>query len=348
MGVKFGYATQGMFSFFTKEASYGAAVTVNGTNFMTLKGAKIKVEWPDDVSDDSDMITGYEVGTTQEILQAKVRITITEERSHPSFVAGARALVFGSNTPAQDGAFAAYRHKAVAMANSGTLPSINGIVIVGGIQRLYKGLVADSYKESASKDGYLSTELVLIGNGTRVANADSFPAWTSESWLKARNIRCWLETGANIAIAATPTQGTEDISSATPDALSTRFLSYEFGFNNSVDPQLDNLGMDIGKRTYSLKIGLTHNDGTELGYYEAQDNCAVEIDLDSGTLIDAGGAFKFGSNLVIPRSRIKSAPLPDGGETGRLPVDLDFTLLDDATNAVAIAHTYVAAAAFIA
>jgi hypothetical protein len=337
-----------MFSFFTKEASYGAAVTVNGTNFLTLKGAKIKVEWPDDVADDSDMVTGTEFGTSQEILQAQVRITITEERSHSSFVAGARALTLGSNTPAQDGAETAYRHKGVLMANSASLPSINGIVVLGGNQLLYKGLVAQSYKENAAKGGYLTTELVLVGNGTRVANADSFPAWVDEAWLKARNLRCWLETGANISLDAAPTQGAESISSATPDALSTRFRSYEFSVDNKTEFQLDNLGVDIDRRDASFKIEMDYSDATEIGYYTAQDNCAVEVDLDSGSLVDPQGAFKFGCRTRIPRCRIKSAPIPDGGETGRLGSSLDFKILDDATNPVVETFTYIAAAALLA
>lgn len=348
MAIKFGYTTQGMFSFFTKEASYGAAVTVNGTNFMTLKGAKIKVEWPDNVSDDADMVTGYEFGTSQEILQAQVRITITQERSHPSFVAAARAIILGSNTPTQDGAETAYSHKAVPMANSAALPSINGIVVIGGEQRLYKGLVAQSYKESASKDGYVQTELVLVGNGTRTVSADSFPAWVEESWLKARNIRCWLETGTDISIAATPAQGAENISSATPDALSTRFRSYEFSYENDVEFKLDNLGTDIGRRKAALKISLDYTANTEIGYYENQANCAVEVNLDSGSVVDPQGAMKFGMITRVPRCRIKSAPLPDGGEPGRLGADLDFTILDDGTNDEVILHTYIAAAALIA
>lgn len=348
MALKYGYATQGMFSFKTKEASYGAAVTINSSNFFSLLGAKIKVEWPDLVADDGDMITGSEFPTEQEIQEADTRIIITEERAHPSFVAAAMALATGSNTPAQDGALVAYRHLAVPMAAGSAMPSINAVVELGGIKRLYKGLFAESVKISGQKGGYINCELVLRGNGSRPADVTAFVASISESWLKVRNIRAWMESGANISISATPAQGAEDISSATPDVLSNRFKSFEFSWSNNPEKQLDNLGVDHGVRAAALKFGLTHNDGTEVGYYEAQDNLACEIDLDSGTIIASTGAFKYGLDMIFPLGRLKKAPLPDGGTTGILDAEYEVLLMDNGTDPLFKCYTYNAIAAFLA
>ncbi len=346
--AKYGFATEGMFSFLTKEVSYGAAVVINSTNFFSLRGAKIKVEWPDDVKDDGDMVTGHEFPTTQEILQAQTRITITEDKAHPAFVAAAMAIAAGSNTPAQDGVLTAFRHKAVPIAYGSAMPTINGVVKIGGGQYLYKGLFAESVKISAKKGDYLSCELVLRGNGSRTTDATSFVAWPAESWFKSRNIRAWKESGANISISPTPVQGAEDISSATPAALAPRLESFDFSWANNPELQLDNLGVDMGRRAASLKYSLLYDDTTEIGHYANQDNLALEFDLDSGTIIAATGAFKYGIDLIVPCCSLKAAPIPDGGETKILKADYDVTIKDDGTNPIFEFYTYTSIAAFIA
>jgi hypothetical protein len=169
----------------------------------------------------------------------------------------------------------------------------------------------------------------------------------TESWLKARNTRCWLETEGNISIDAAPTQGAESISSATPDSLSSRIRSWEWSINNAPEWQLDNLGVDLGRRQYSVKISLDYSTTTEIGYYTAQDTCALDIDIDSGTLI-AAAVFKYGSRVRIPAAQIKAAPLPDGSEPGKLGCDLEFTVLDNGTDEEIQCFTYIAAAALLA
>jgi len=346
--AKYGWATKAMFSFKKKEATYDAAVTINSTNWFGVRGCKIKLEWPDIVMDNADSISGYEFPTQQEIAQNDVKITLTEERCHASFLGAAMALASGVCTSTKDGAFNAWQHYSYPSALNANV-SVNGMVMIGTTQYLYKGLVAESVKISAGKEGYLNCEIVLRGSGTRAVDATAFidpPA--NEPWLKVRNIRAWLESGTDITIDTTPAQGAENISSATPTPLVTRFRSFEFGWTNNIEKQLDNVGIDTGKRNATCKFSLVYSDGTELANYTAQDNLAFEVNLDSGTVIDAGGAYKWGFILIVSSGRLKVAPIPDGSQTGILTADYEFLVMDDTVNPGFLAFTYNGISQYIA
>lgn len=343
-----GWATKIMLSLFKKEATYDAGVTMSDVNACTFTGFKGKVDWPDSVAADDDTISGYEFGTSQEILEQNVGLTISQERSHPNFVIGLAALTLGAISSAKDGANDAYTHTITPSASNASNPSIQGEVLCGAVQFAYKGLKADNLKISGDKGSYLKTECKMTGSGTRATSATAFAAAISEGWLKFRDSKIWIESGANISIDTTPAQGAENISSGTPTALTSRIQSFEFNWDNANEKQFQSQDIQPGRRKAGLKISVYFNDITEMNYYINQTNLAVELNLTSSTKIDADGALYYGIIIQVPRCRLKSVPMPDAGATGPLTVDLDLTILDDTVNDAVQITGFNAVAAYLA
>jgi hypothetical protein len=348
-----GWQDQVMMSLFTKEAAYDAGVTMNATNACGMKGFECDVEWSDTVTDDKDSVSGTEHGTDQEITAQGVDITYKESRCKPNTLAAFSNLVLGARTSTQDGAFTAYKHKITPVAVGTVLPSIQIEHKKGAVQYAYKGVKGGSLNLSGEAGGYLALEAALKGSGTRATSATAFVAAIAESWLKVSNCKVWMETGANIAIGATLGQGTEDISSATPDDLKVRLKSFNVGWDNGLEGQAGFGGagvfqdIDYGRRKCELSFSLLFYDATELAYFTAQDPCAIEFDL-KGALIAAGGAMYYGAQIVVPRFKIKKAPLPKGGAGDILTCDFECDVQDDGTNAPLIIEAYTAKAAYLA
>jgi hypothetical protein len=344
-----------MMSLFKKEASYNAGVTMNSANACELSGFDSEpADWPDELPTDEGEVTGSEQATVQEILRNKVEIAYSEPKAKPNSLTGLAALVLGNIVSVQDGGLAAYRHYITPIAWNTPLPSIQ-VEEKAGNQWAYTGVVGKSLKISGKQDGFISLAAQLIGSGSRVTSATGFAAKISESWLKTTQIKVWLETGANISITATPSQDVEDISSATPDDLKVRIMSFDFewdnqnhlnyGYGSSVLQENDK----GGERKASLKFSLYLDDTTilnELDYYLNQDVTAIEFD-SKGALIAAGGTMYYGMSLVIPAFKIKK--ITRKAARGDLhSLDVDTTIINDGSNPVVKLHTYTAKAAYLA
>lgn len=348
-----GHADEAMMSLFLKETAYDAGVTMNASNACSMKGFEMDVEWSDKVTDDKDTVSNKEFGTDQEITSYGVDITYKESRCKPNTLAGLAKLVMGACTSTKDGANDGYTHRITPVAVGTALPTMQVEHIKGGLQYAYKGVAGSSLKLSGEAGGYLALECAMKGSGTRSTSATGMVAKISESWMKLSSMKVWMETGANIAIDATPSQAVEDISSATPDALSTRMKSFSFSFDNGLDLQpgfggeMVAQGADFGRRKIECSVTLLFNDATELAYFTAQDACALEFDL-AGAVIDADGTLKYGMSLQITRAKIKKAPLPKGGVNDILTCDIEFDVQDDGTNSACILEVYNAQAAYLA
>lgn len=350
---KLGWNRQLMVSAFTKEATYDAGITHSTSTSCSLVGYEFTPEYTDKVVNDKDEVTGYEHGTRQEIISYGNRFTLKFAKLKPNDLAFIASLVLGSSTPSQDPGKTAYRHKIVPVTVGTELPSCALVHLDGGIQTEYTGIKGSTLKISGEEGGILAGECGMIGSGTRAANAESFVASISESWMLMSGGKVWLETGTDRSISAAATQGTEDISSATPDNLSPRVKSFEFGWNNNLqeEPGVGGagvlLGLSYGRRALeTAKIVVRFNDATEAGYYTSQAGCSVELDF-KGALIASGGTMYFGCQLVLRNGILKAYPKPEGGAGDILTQTLDWEALSDSTGVFEI-NVYTAQAAYLA
>lgn len=353
MITKKGWDHQLMLSLFKKETTYDAGVVMTGGNACLMKGFEGAAEWDDKVQDDKDLITGQEWGTDQEILMQGVKLQYKETRCKPNTLAGLVALVFGTDTPTQDGAFTAYKHKSSPIALGSALPSIQAEEKFGGLQYAYTGMKGNSLEIGGEAGGYLHLTADLIGSGSRATSATAFAAAITESWMKVGNCKVWMENGTAITIAATLTQGAQNISSGTPAVLGPRFKSFTFKHDNGLEKQ-DGFGgglvaqdIDYGRRKAELKFTLMFNDGTELTHYLNQTPLAIEFDL-KGALVAAGGSMYSGGQLIIPRFKLKKAPQPKGGVNDKLTCEFECDIESDGTNPPYIIETYNAIPAYLA
>jgi hypothetical protein len=355
MITKKGWQQELMMSLYKKEATYDAAVTINASNFCTLKGfSDYDPDWADEVSDDLETVSGSEYATEQEIIKQGFSLTYEEPKARPNTIIGMIAGAFGSLTPTQDGGFTAYKHKGNPVTVGTGLPSFNLIGKKGGIQYLQKGCMVNSVELSGEEAGPVKLSAEIFGSGTRATDATSFVAKVSEPRLYAKDSKLWLEDGASISIDATLTQGLENISSGTPTSLGPRVKSWRWKFMNNLEGQGGFGGggvfqdMDYGRRAVELAMTLRFNDTTELDYYLNQTNLALELDCKTTTLVAAGGSFYYGFQLVVPSFKLKKAPMPKGGVGDVLTQDFEIIILDNGTNPISIFEGYSAKAAYFA
>jgi hypothetical protein len=354
MITKKGWASQLMMSLYGKEATYNAGVTMSGTTACSMQGFESEVTWPDTVVNDKAEVTGKEHGYDQEITQQAVELTYKEPKAKPNTIAGLAALGLGSVTSTQDGALAAYRHKIVPVAAGSALPSVQVESKIGGIQYGYKGIKCKTLKLSGEAGNMVSLEAGLMGSGTRTTSATAFPSAISESWLKLRDCKVWMENGSTISIAASLTQDAQNISSGAPASLGARLKSFEWSWDNALEGQVGFGGAgvfqdaDYGQRKAALKFTMLFNDSTELDHFLNQRPLAIEFDLKGTGPIATGGAYYYGMQLIVPRFKLKAAPLPKGAAGEVLTCELDCEVFEDGTNPASIIEVYTAKPAYLA
>ena len=350
---------QFMASLGDKEATYdaGPAAWTLGAAFQLHEIGEGLVEWADTVVTDRETVHGTQHATFSELVRKDARFSYTEPRVRPHSLAGWAALTGGVVTSTQDGAFAAYRHKITPIAANLALPSIGIQEKSAGEQKKYTGVCAD--RLNLKRAGALwSLDLSMIGSGTRADAADAMPTKILDPYLPWSKTKSWLESGANISIAATPTQGTQDISAGTPKNLSlARMLDAEFWWTNDLQ----------GEHGYTpsgalAKSDLPHGQGrmghfrttllvetselaNERAYFENQTKLAIEIEVDTGTIIAAGGAMKYGFDLIIPSTRLSGSVR--AVDTGFVTLTLEGDTFDDGINPPFILYVYAAQSAYL-
>ncbi|MDI6808265.1 MAG: phage tail tube protein [Candidatus Eisenbacteria bacterium] len=353
MITKKGWASKFMISAYKKETAYDAGVTMSAANAYSMKGFSAEVDWDDKVVTDKDDITGTEEGTDQELVEQGLKIAYKETNAKPNSVIAMAGLVGGSITSTQDGALIAYKHKVVRVALGTAIPSIQAEALIGDLQYAFKGVKGSRFKLSGEASGMVSLEADLIGSGTRAISTTSFVAAVTESWLKMRDCKVWMESGNAISISPALVQAAEDISSGTPRALGVRLKSFSFEFDNAGEKQVGSGGggvgqdYDYGRRKSALAINLLYNDSTELGDFINQNPLAVEFDLKGAGPIAQGGTLYYGVQLIIPRTKLKKAPWPKGAANDILTCDLDIEVFEDGTNPPFILEGYNAKAAYL-
>lgn len=355
MANKMGWNSQIMASFFKKEASYNAGVTMTAPNACSLKGfGNGPAAWKDKVVNDKDEVSGLEHGYDQEIVEKGLEMSLSFPKAKPNDLIGLSALALGAIASTQDGALAAYKHKITPVAAGTDLPSIQVEEKWGGVQQYaYQGLKVNTLKISGKAGDLVSIEASLIGSGTRTESVTAFVASISESWLKVNQMTAWLENGAAISIDSALTQAAENISSGTPRDIKAVIDSFEVTYNNNLEPIVGFGGagvlnsLDYKRRAIELKFSMLFKDKTDLDHYLNQTAYAFEVDL-KGSLIAVGGTMYYGAQIIVPRFKLKAPPLPKGGPGDFLKADFECEVFEDGTNAPLIIEAYNAIPAYLA
>lgn len=343
-----------------KENVYGsgpAAWTAGAASSMLdFEESSAVATWDDTVVNDLDVVTGKELISIQEIPRESVRLTYQEPRAKPHSIAGLMALCMGTVAATQDGAFLAWRQK-ITKAASTALPSIGAIAkFEAGDQRQMRGLKGDSWSLSINGP-YLQFQSEMIGSGYRATDATAFPASISESWLRTGDARIFIKdtAGTPITTSGAPTQGSANLGGSEVN-FSTRVRSLTINWNNSHAAEAGYRASTAKLRgnfhpvrragTMSLAIDVdTATEATDLAYYLTQKQLAFELNVDSGVLIDAAGAFKYGIAVIIPRVQLTSIPRSSTDEFDVLT--FEGAILDDGTNSELIGYTWNAVDAYL-
>lgn len=350
---KSGWNSQIMASFYGKEPTYNAGVTMSGSTACSLKGfSNGPAEWKDTVINDKEEVTGKEFGYDQELVEKGLEMTLSFPKAKPNDLIGLAALTLGSVTSTQDAALTAYKHKMVPIAAGTPLPSIQVEEKWGGVQQYaYKGVKSNTLKISGKGGGLVSVESGVIGSGTRSESATAFVPSIIESWLKVNQMLAWLENGAAISISPALTQGGQNIGAA-PRDIKAVLDTFEVIYNNNQEPIVGFGGagvlndLEYKRRTVDLKFTMLFQNKTDLDYYLNQTAYAFEVDL-KGALIAAGGTMYYGGQIIIPRFKLKTAPIPKGGPGDMLRADFDCEVFEDGTNPPIIIEGYNAKASYL-
>ena len=343
-----------MASVFEKEAAFAGGKTHTNSTSCSFRGFEFDPGYADTVTTDKDEVTGKEHGYDQEITAQGNNPTLKFARVRPNDLAAWASLVLGSTTPAKDGVLTAYRHRIVPVTDGTALPSVSVVHKIGGVQTEFKGVKGNTMKISGEAGGFLAAEFGLMASGQRAINAANIAAAITESWLKMSDALFFLETGADITIAASPTQGAENISSATPDNLSVRAKTFELSWDNKMEgqPGFGGAGylqdLIYGRRAGTFRSSIQFASAAEIAYFTGQSTCALEVNLKSTVIIASTGAMYYGMGIIIPRAKIKAFPNQKGGVNDSLTQDFEFDIYDDGTNSPLIMDVFSAQAAYLA
>lgn len=356
MGIKRGWNQDVAISTLTEEDGgvYGAGVaTVDATTHTTEKGFLSEREWADEIVTDKSEVTGTEHGTDQEITEKRTGGTMTFPKGQAHWMGFYGAAVLGDITTTQDATNDGYLHNFEPVAEGTQLKSWQLLHSIGGQQRTFKGCKGGSLKISGEENGYISAEMVWMGDGSREKTSETYPAKPVSAWVPFNLANIFMENGAAISIASAPrTQGTQNISSGSPVTLNARVKSFEAMFNNNLEPIPGSGGLGLlndieyGRRTVELKLTMRFEDQTELDHYLAQDALALEINVKGGVL-DSGAYFE-GFILIIPRFKLKAPPLATGDPDSVLEIELEADVQDDGTNSAWLLDVYNATAVYLA
>jgi hypothetical protein len=334
---------------------YDAGVAVvDNTTHTAAKGFLQEREWNDGIATDKEEVTGTEHGTDQEITEKRTGGTLGFPKGLAHWIGFYGAAVLGAVTVTPDGGPSAYRHAITPVVEGTSLKSWQLFHKIGGQQYKYTGCKGNSLKISGEEEGYILAELGWMGSGTRAKDTESLVAVPSSSWTPINLADVFMESGANISITAQASwaQGAENISSATPETLNKRVKSFEFIFNNNLEPIAGSGGdgtlqdLEYQRRTIELKLTMRFKDQTELDHYLAQDALALEVNVTGASIGDA--TYNEGFILVIPRFKLKAPPLDGGDPNATLEIELDADVQDDGTNKAFQLNVYNTTAAYLA
>jgi len=350
-----------MMTLYQRETSYGtpAGWTSTAACSMSQYDEASVEQWDDTVTDDADLITGYEMVTQQEIPRQSMRMQYTETRTKPNSVAGLLGLTLGTVATTQDGSLTAYRHK-ITPATSLGIPSVAAQTLRdGGTQYLYPGIKSDMCEIALEQaQPYIRLQAQLIGSGARATAVDAFAPSVTENWLRLGDAKLYLKNtaGTPISIPSTPSQTTANLGGSEVN-ISSRILTWTFRWNNNLQPDFwyragagtNRADFAPTRRAATVAVRLQVDSATEaaeLAYYAAQSQLALELNLNSGTVVASTGTFKYGFILLIPRVQMR--PITHAQTNQLEDFQFEFRVEDDRTNPQSVGWVFTAVPAFLA
>jgi len=334
-----------MMSLFTREASYDAPVTVSASTTCAMRDfddASPHEEWDDLVDDDAPLVHGQEYRVVQQIVRQSVRLRYREPRTKPNSVAGLIGLALGSIASVQDGTANAWRHR-LSRGPSVQMPSITVQTRHAlGSQYRYTGVKSDGFTLAAN-GAYLSLEARLIGSGSRTRAGDTFPATVDERWLRWGDARLyWVEAPTAITLPTAPVQGTTNLGAAAVE-ISRRLISSfrlehgsnlleQMGYRPASGRVRAHLHPEQRETRVEMELEVSFDlEVTEIDRYFNQTPMALELNVDSGTLIDPAGTYRYGLIVIIPRLQWRRVRYEEEHQLETLV--LEGQVLADGTNA---------------
>lgn len=353
------YQDQIMMSLFSREATYDAGVAVSSSTTCSLRDfddASPHEEWDDLVDDDAPLVHGEEYRVVQAIVRQSVSLTYREPRAKPNSLAGLIGLALGSITSVQDGMAAAWRHK-LTKAASVQMPSISLHTRHAlGSQYRYTGVKSDGFTLAAN-GAYLSLSVPLIGSGSRARASDTFPPAVDEAWLRWGDAHVyWVEAPMPIALPTDPVQGATNLGGGATE-ISTRLLRQfeivhgshlleQMGYRPSSGRVRAHLHPERRETRLTLELEVDVDlEETEIDRYFNQAKMALELNVDSGLLIDAAGTYRYGLVLIIPRLQWRRVRYDE--EHQLETVVLEGQVLADQTNPEIVVWVYNAQPAYL-
>jgi hypothetical protein len=342
-----GHQQELMVSLIEKESSYGGGVTpIDVTNYQKVIGYNMSPETADTVTDDIEEVHGSEQATTQEITESAENFPMEFPKVTPNYLAGFGALALGVIATIKDEAADAYKHNLTPVGDNVALPSVAAYLQQADQQYKYDGIKAGNLDIASEEGGHVSMNTTLMSSGRITESSETFVAAVAEVLMRAADTKVYLQPSPNpasdIIAVADLAQDTDNISAAQSlSPIAARVKSWSFACNNNLEDQRGHGGqgfsqdMENGMRELSIEMALRFNDKTELGYYTAQTDFALEFNnrrVGAG-LIDTGtGTWYWGFILRIMKLQLSAKPLPAGAVADPLEITLTGKILDDGTN----------------
>lgn len=364
MALQYRHADQVYISAFLKESTFDTAETVQAASGCSLVEFEATLSY--DHSRRDGVGEGTEFGDEGYMTRKNYTMSITFPFLRPNDLSFLAAFGLGTSAPVQDAAVTAYRHKNTLATDDDAIP-FSVVFKEAGIQKVLTGCAINTF--SITKSGeYWSGSCEIIGS--RIAsNADSFPAEISEEPMTTGNTLIYTETGANVNIDATPTQGAANISAATatditgstidgPTLTVNNNLRNDQGYlaTNANDTLCKGQLQRGSKREITVEWTQTFEADTDLttflGTNNKQTHMAIEIDHKETAqgVIASTGAMYYGFNIIVPRGVldvIGSSADDDGVITRSLKLIAKTpTSSDENSVDVVQIYTYTAQAAY--
>jgi hypothetical protein len=282
-----------------------------------------------DLAPDTDLVGGLEEATAQDELARSVQGNLTWPRMPTAALEFIAAYGLGGAAKAASGT--GYKHT-FTNTTAYEIPSftLEEILLNGTLNYRYPGCLVDSFTLSCSKKQWWQLDASVIASGTRTSVSAPAASVSADVPLKGGDATIYMGT----AYDGTDTQGANDVTGDVTgfNALVTD-LSWTYNNNISADDLYDFGGGKVrtvgerDRRSQELSFSIELQAVAHLDYLTGQDTLALEIDCDSG--IAAGTTTNEGFAVIFPEFKYRVANVSGG--TGKLMVDIEATVIQDAT-----------------
>ena len=335
-----------------KENSFGSdtAEGAAAADFHEFRVSSESLNLVLDLQDDTDLIGGKEEATEQEIIAKRVEGAIDQPRAKPHTVATICGFALGAVSSASDasnGRIHTFTPVESYSTNGLDLPSFMAVEDYRSFyQRLFTGLMVDSFTLSGDRKGYVQLSSSVIGSGrvfTWSTDLSGQAEQASEPWLKLGYCKVWLHTAANTgAFDGTDSQSkASDDLSGTTASLDSRIRSFTWSYNNNISTDdlyrfNGGLVMTAGERTrrsqtLSFVIEADGSTSTDfLDRLENQTQGAAEFELFNTSDTIASGTSYYGINITFPLLQFEQVSMT-GGPGDKIVINLDCKVLQDST-----------------